>query len=165
MRIFHGLLSALLSLAVGGFSPALQAADGAIRLKSLAQVEREVVDKDGNKTLQRMPVQKAVPATEVIYTTTFENITAKPVGNIVINNPIPNDSEYKAGSAFGKVCDIVFSADGGKRYATAAQLQIQGADGKERIARPSEYTHIRWTYKEQLAPGQSGEVGFRSVIK
>jgi uncharacterized repeat protein (TIGR01451 family) len=134
-------------------------------LKSIAQVETEVIDKDGKKALQRTPVQKAVPASEVIYTTTFQNIIDKAVGNIVINNPIPNDSEYKAGSAFGRDCEILFSADGGKIFAKAENLKVKGADGKERAALPREYTHIRWTYQGQLMAGKSGDVGFRTVIK
>jgi uncharacterized repeat protein (TIGR01451 family) len=165
MRIVYKLLAALVSLTLGGVTPASQAADGAIHLSSRAQIERDIVDKDGNKTRQRLPVQKAVPATEVIYTTTFENITDKAVGNIVINNPLPNDSEYLAGSATGKDCEIVFSVDSGKSFAAVGRLKVKGVDGKERIALPKEYTHIRWTYQRQLMAGQSGEVGFRTVIK
>lgn len=165
MRISNLLLAAGLLVVSGIFSAGALAADGAIRLKSIAQVEVEVIDKDGKKTMQRTPVRKAIPASEVIYTTTFENLVNKAVGNIVIDNPIPNDSEYKAGSAFGKDCDILFSADGGKSYAAGEYLKVKGADGKERIALPKEYTHIRWTYQGQLMAGKSGELGFRAVIK
>jgi hypothetical protein len=159
------LLAAGLLVVSGIFSAGALAADGAIRLKSIAQVEVEVIDKDGKKTRQRTPVRKAIPASEVIYTTTFENLVNKAVGNIVIDNPIPNDSEYKAGSAFGKDCDILFSADGGKSFATAEYLKVKAADGMERVALPREYTHIRWTYQGQLMAGRSGELGFRTVIK
>jgi len=165
MRISHLLFATALWLALGSISGAAQAADSAISLKSIAQVEIEVVGKDGKKTLQRTPVRKAVPASEVIYTTTFQNIIDKAVGNIVIDNPIPNDSEYKAGSAFGKDCEILFSVDGGKSFAATEHLKVKGVDGKERMALPREYTHIRWTYKGQLMAGKSGEVGFRTVIK
>jgi uncharacterized repeat protein (TIGR01451 family) len=165
MRISHLLFATTLGLALGSISGAARAADSAISLKSIAQVEMEVIDKDGKKTLQRTPVRKAVPASEVIYTTTYQNLIDKPVGNIVINNPIPNDSEYKAGSAFGKDCEILFSTDGGKNFAVAENLKVKGADGKERTALPRDYTHIRWTYQEQLMAGKSGEVGFRTLIK
>ncbi|TAN82700.1 MAG: hypothetical protein EPN14_03845 [Gallionella sp.] len=165
MRISRLLFITTLFMALGGFSPASQAADGAIKVKSIAQVEVEVVGKDGKKTLKRAPVEKVVPGTEVIYTTTFENIIDKTVGNIAIDNPVPNDTEYKAGSAFGKDCEILFSADGGKKFGHAEELKVKGADGKERTALPREYTNIRWNYKGQLAAGKSGEVGFRAVVK
>jgi hypothetical protein len=165
MRISSLLLTTVL-LALGSFSAATYAADNAIKITSIAQTEVEIVGKDGKKTLQRTPVTKAIPGTDVIYTNTFANISNKPVDkNIVINNPVPNDSEYTAGSAFGNDCEILFSVDGGKNFGNAEELKIKDADGKQRTALAREYTHIRWIYKKQLAPGKSGEVGFRATIK
>ena len=165
MRNINFLFTAALLALLGSFSPAALADNGAIKVTSIAQVEIEAIDKKGKKTIKRAPVTKAVPGTEVIYTTTFENTLKKPADNINIDNPVPNDSEYKGGSAFGKDCEILFSADGGKTFGHAEQLKIKGADGKERAALPKEFTHIRWSYKKQLAPGKSGEVGFRAVVK
>ncbi len=165
MRILNLLLTSALLALLGCIPLSAHAAEGAIKVTSIAQVEVEVVGKDGKKTLKRTPPEKAVPGTEVIYTTTFENTINKAAENISINNPIPNDSEYKAGSAFGKNCEILFSADGGKTFGHAEELKIKNADGKERVALPKEYTHIQWNYKTKLAPGKSGEVGFRAAIK
>lgn len=165
MRFINLLLTTTLFALLGSFSQGAFAADDAIKVTSIAQIEVEVVGKGGKKTIQRTPAAKAVPGTEVIYTTTFENKAKKTAENISINNPIPNDSEYKTGSAFGKDCEILFSADGGKTFGHAEQLKIRDADGKERFALSREYTHIRWNYKAKLAPGKSGEVGFRAVIK
>lgn len=165
MRILNLLLTSALLALLGSVPLSAHAAEGAIKVTSIAQVEVEVVSKDGIKTLVRTPPKKTIPGSVVIYTTTFENIINKPASNISINNPIPNDSEYVGGSAFGKDCEILFSVDGGKTFAPAEELKIKGADGKERIAQPKEYTHIRWNYKTKLAPGKSGEVGFRAAIK
>jgi hypothetical protein len=166
MRIFNLLPTITLLVLLGSFSSGTQAADSAIKITSIAQIEVEVAGKGGKKTLQRTPATKAVPGTEVIYTNTFENVTNKPVDkNFVVDNPVPNDSEYKAGSAFGKDCEILFSVDGGKKFGHAEELKIKGADDKEHTALAKEYTHIRWIYKKQLAPGKSGEVGFRATIK
>lgn len=161
-RLF--LISTLLAL-LGSFSSGAQAADAAIKVTSIAQVETEAIGKDGKKVFKRGPVEKAVPGTEVIYTTKFENLIKKPVGDIVIDNPIPNASEYKAGSAFGQNCDILFSVDGGKTFGHAEDMKVKDADGKERPALAKDYTNIRWTYKGQLAAGKAGEVGFRAAIK
>ena len=165
MRFTNFLFTAALLALLGSFSQAALADNGAIKVTSIAQVEIETIDRKGKKTIKRAPVTKAVPGSEVIYTTTFESTLKKPADNINISNPIPNDSEYKGGSAFGKDCEILFSADGGKTFGHAEQLKTKGADGKERAALPREYTHIRWNYKKQLAPGKSGEVGFRAVVK
>lgn len=165
MRISRLLLTANLLILLGGYSLAVQAADGAIKVKSVAEIEVTVVGKDGKKEIKRISPDKAVPGTEVIFTNTFENVGGKTASDIVINNPIPADTEYKADSAFGKDTVIVFSADGGKKFGPAEELKIKDAEGKERTALPREYTHIRWTYKGQLAAGKSGEVGFRAAIK
>jgi len=165
MRISHVLLTTALLALLGSFSSGAQAADSTIKVTSIAEVEVEVVGMDGKKTLKRTPPDKAIPGTVVIYTTTFENIGKKSASNIVIDNPIPNDSEYNAGSAFGKNCEILFSADGGKKFGHAEDLKIKDSEGKEHIALAKEYTHIRWKYKVPLAPAKSGEVGFRATIK
>jgi len=144
--------------------PAARAAD-AVEIKSVAEVEVEVVNSQGKKELKRQPVEKAVPGTEVIYTTTFKNLIAKPVGNIAITNPVPNDTTYKGGSATGANTDITFSVDGGKTFANPDKLKLKGKDGKERSALPAEYTDIRWTYKGDLGVGKSNDVSFRAVIR
>ncbi len=165
MHIPRLLFTTTLLTLLSGYSLAAQAADGAIKVTSIAEVEVVTAGKDGSKTVKRVSPEKAVPGTEVIFTNKFENVSNKAASDIVINNPIPNDTTYKAGSAFGKDAVVVFSADGGKTFDAADKLKVKGADGRQRNALPSEYTHIRWTYKGQLAPGKSGEVGFHAVIK
>lgn len=160
MRISRLLLTANLLMLLGGFSLDVQAVTANIKVTSIAEVE---VIKDGK--IQRSAPDKTVPGTEVIFTNTFENVGGKTASDIVINNEIPANTEYKAGSAFGNDCAIVFSADGGKTFSAAENLKIKGADGKVHAAIPRQYTHIRWTCKGQLASGKSGEVGFRAVIK
>ena len=169
MRIPKILLnSALLFLLVSQSMNTIAAepspAGSQIVIKSLAEIEIETTDAKGNKTLKRIPPGKVIPGTEVIFTNTFENATDKPASNISIDNPIPNDTEYKAGSAFGKDCEILFSVDG-KTFGFAEDLKVTGEDGKKRTALPREYTHIRWNYKVPLAKGKSSDVGFRAIIK
>ncbi len=165
MQITSSIFTSVLLVLLGSLSLNAHAADSAIKVTSTAQIETIEVDKQGNKKMKLTPVEKAVPGTEVIFTNTFENTSKNPANNIVINNPIPRESEYTAGSAFGKNCEILFSADGGNKFGHAEELKIKDIEGKERTALPKEYTHIRWTYQGQLAPGKSGEVGFRAVIK
>ncbi len=136
----------------------------AVEVKSVAEQEVEVVEK-GKKVIKRVPVDKAVPGSEIVYTTTFRNLISKPVGNIAITNPVPNDTVYKNGSALGANTAITFSVDGGKQYATPDKLTVKTPEGKTRPALASDYSHIRWTYKGELGVGKSGEVSFRAVIK
>jgi uncharacterized repeat protein (TIGR01451 family) len=137
-------------------------ASGSIELKNIAEVEVKAADGKGEK--KRTPVQKTIPGTVVFYTSTFKNISAKPAGNISIDNPIPANTTLVPASTYGETMDITFSADGGKTWATADKVRVKGADGKERAAVISEFTHIRWVSRGELAPGKQGEVGFRVVI-
>ena len=139
-------------------------ASGNIEFKNIAEVEVEVKAADGKIEKKRGPVQKAIPGTVVIYTSTFKNISAKPAGNININNPVPANTTLVAASAYGEGMDISYSADGGKTWAAADKVKVKGADGKERPAGISEFTHIRWSLRGELAPGKQGETGFRVVV-
>ena len=139
-------------------------ATGSIELKNIAEVEIEVKGADGKVEKKRAPVQKAIPGTVVFYTSTFKNIGTKPAGNIVINNPIPANTTFVAASAYGETMDITYSADDGKTWAAADKVRVKGADGKERAAAVSEFTHIRWVLRGELAAGKQGEAGFRVVI-
>lgn len=165
MRKSTLLFTAHLLLLLGGASFSATAADAGIRIASIAETEIEVVASDGSKQIRRTALDRAIPGTEVIYTNRFENLTGKAAQELVIDNPIPKETGYKAGSAFGRDTRISFSVDGGKTFDQAAKLLVKGADGRPRVALPDEYTHIRWTRPGQFAAGRTGEVGFRAVVR
>ena len=160
-RFFQAFCTAMLLMA---FQLPTQAASASIELKSTA--EREItVEKNGKKETHRIPVDQAVPGDEIIYTTTFKNTLNIPAGDIVITNPVPNDSIYKGNTTTGKNMVITFSVDGGQTYATPDKLAVKTTDGKTRPALAADYTHLRWIYQGMLGAGKSGEVNFRAVIK
>jgi uncharacterized repeat protein (TIGR01451 family) len=136
-----------------------------ILVKSIAETEVEVKNAQGGVEKNRVPLTKAAPGDEVIYTTTFTNQGAKPAGNVVITNPVPANTSYVGGSAFGDNTEITYSADGGKTYGRPDKLTVKTPEGRERPALPGEYTHIRWAYKGELAPAKTGTAGFRVVVK
>jgi uncharacterized repeat protein (TIGR01451 family) len=161
------LTAAVLTLALsawGASARAQGATAGDIEFRNVAEIEQEVKTADGKVERKRMPVQKAIPGTEVFYTSTFRNTGKKPAANIAVVNPVPANTTLVGGSAFGENTQIAFSADGGKTWAAADQLKVTGKDGKARPAALSEFTHIRWTYRGELAPGKQSSVGFRVVV-
>jgi uncharacterized repeat protein (TIGR01451 family) len=164
MHFYRLLLTANLLILLGGFSPGTQAAEATIKVSSIAEMDVTVI-KNGIREIKRGAPDKAVPGSEVIFTTRFENISNKTASDIVIDNPIPANTEFKADSAFGKDCAILFSADGGKTFGVAESIKLKAADGREYNALPRQYTNIRWTYTGKLPPGKAGEIGFRAVIK
>jgi len=136
----------------------------AIELKNVAEVEMQSINSKGEKELKRMPAKTVPPGGEVTYTTTFRNVSDKPVGNVIITNPVPQNTLYIANSAVGSNTDISYSLNG-KSYDIPENLQVPGAHGKGRPAIASDYTNVRWVYKGELDPGKSGEVAFRVKVR
>lgn len=145
-------------------SRAPAAGQGCISLKTVAETEQEALNEKGERVKRLAPAAKVVPGTEVVWTVTASNVCAQPVGNVFIDNPVPEHMRYVASSALGAGADIVFSLDG-RRFAAPEQLRVRDADGTERVARPDEYTHIRWTFRNAIEPGQMALARFRAVLK
>lgn len=147
------------------FSVSAFAEDGKIVLTN--KVFKQVIktDKDGKVTYDYVDPGTVLPGDVMMYTITFENIGDSPAEGIVINNPVPNNSEYRVGSAAGKNTKIIFSIDGGKNFGNPEELVVSDKNGKQWTAKPESYTHIRWVYSQPLAPGQKDEVSFKTKIK
>jgi uncharacterized repeat protein (TIGR01451 family) len=138
---------------------------GPIQLTSNAEVEVIKTDASGKQSIKREMATEVVPGKDVIYTLTFENVGSTSGNDIVINNPIPEHTVYKTGSASGTDTHISFSVDGGQNFAAPEQLTVTAADGNTRAAMASEYTTIRWQYTKPLQPGKKSSVEFRVVLK
>lgn len=163
----NAITTIALVLAVAGAAPvhAQQGArPGTVQLRNVAEKEVTDTDATGKTTTRRVPASKAAPGEEVIYTSTFRNIGAKPAGDIVVSNPIPPHTTYVGGSAFGDNAVIAFSTDGGKSWAPADKLKVRTADGKERLAAVTDITHVRWSYRGELPPARESSVGFRVTV-
>lgn len=148
------------------FQPAAhaQSTGGDIELRNVAEIEVDATGADGKPAKQRVAAQRATPGQEIFYTSSFRNVGKRPAANIAIVNPVPANTTLVGGSAWGENTEITFSADGGKTWAPVNRVRVVGADGKERPAGISEFTHVRWVYKGELAPGKQGAVGFRVVV-
>lgn len=158
----------LLALALAFAAPALAgpaSTSGTVALSIVGQMEQEYVNEKGQKAKRLVPITKVVPGDEVVYTITYENKGKEPAERVVVTDPIPAEVTYVDGSAFGAGTEIEFSVDGGKSWGQPAALRVKQADGTERPASASDYTHIRWKLAAQVQPGQKGFVRFRAVLK
>ena len=142
--------------------PLQAAAD--IRLKAAAEVEVPVVNDKGETEMQRMPATKVIPGTEVIYTITVSNLGDESADNVVVTDPIPENTTYVARSAFGAGTKITYSVDGGNSYDLADKLKVNDAAGNLRAAIASDYTHIRWELNFTLKPKGVAPVWFKARL-
>ena len=157
-------LSILIMIMAGPFS-ALAQEKGTIELKSIAEVEKEDFNAEGQKVVMRVPATKVVPGDEVIYTNTYTNVGKEAASKVVITNPIPEHMQYVNASATGADMAITFSIDKGNTYDEPASLMKTQADGTKQLAKPVDYTHIRWVRQKALDPGEKGEVSFRARLQ
>ena len=160
-----GIMMTLALLAAPMLAQAQQ--KSAIELKSVAEVD--VVEKNalGEKEVKRTDVKEAkvVPGDTVIYTTRYVNRSDNTVNNLTITNPVPEHMVYADKSAEGKGARIDYSVDGGKTYAAPDKLSVRDETGKTRPAAAGDYTHIRWIITTPVAPGGTGSVSFRALLK
>ncbi len=146
------------------FAMAVQAEDGAIRFSNNAYKQEIASDEKGNKQFKYIEPKLVLPGDIILYEIEFENISDQVISNIVVNNPLPNNSSYRAGSASGEATDITFSVDG-KEYKQADALVLKDKTGKTWLAKPEDYRAIRWIYKKSLKPGEKSKVSYKTQIK
>ena len=137
---------------------------GCVELKTVAEVEQQYTNEQGQKASRLVPAEKVVPGNEVVWTITARNVCDKPVADVVIANPVPEHMTFVAGSALGVGTDIQYSIDG-KAFAAPASLTVREVDGSSRNARPDEYRAVRWTYKAAFPAGTTAFVRYRALVK
>ncbi len=140
------------------------AEEGAIRFSNNAF--KQVISKatDGSVKYDYVEPGLVLPDDVILYEIEFENISKQDISNIVINNPIANNSKYRDSSVTGDSTEITFSVDG-ESFASADLLKVKDTTGKTWKAKPEDYTAIRWIYKKSLKPGEKAKVTYKTTIK
>lgn len=142
-------------------------AQGSVELLSLAEVEVKIKNAQGIEEVKRVPAASTnvAPGDAVIFTNHYVNKRKEAAESVVITNPVPNNMFYLDGSASGENATITFSVDKGKTFAAPEKLVVTNADGKERPARATDFTHIRWTLTKSVPPGEKGSVTFSAKVQ
>ena len=153
----------LLAAAVVVWAGQARVAD-ALQLTNEVFQEIDIKGPDGKLERKTVPAAKVVPGTEVIYVITYKNDGDKPADDVVVTNPIPKDLEYVSAASMGGESTQV-SVDGGKRYDALSRLTVTDAEGKPRAATPADVTHVRWSIKSPVKPGEEGKVSFRAKLE
>lgn len=109
-----------------------------------------------------VPAVKVAEGQEIYYTIYVLNNGKQPLQDYALVLPVPQNTQYIAGTAAGAGADITFSADGGRTFARPERLRA--AEPENRIA-PASYTHIRWQWSYPLSPGTLVLARFRAVFK
>jgi len=140
-------------------------AENGVKLTSTVFRQAEVENEAGEKVIELVPVDKALPGEELVIQITYANTSGEPARNIVIVNPVPDQMSYVSGSAAGDLVVSTFSIDAGKSFDLPEMLQVEGEDGKMITAPADRYTHVRFRRIESLDAGQEDKVSFKAILK
>jgi uncharacterized repeat protein (TIGR01451 family) len=152
---------------------------GEVTLDTAVSKVETTLDAAGRAKRALVPADEVVPGEELRYTITFSNTSEMVVdeARIVITNPIPRGVVYVTGSAGGDSTLVEYSTDG-EAFGTAepaadspaadapspeipaAAVPQAGSDPAAEPGGASAVRSLRWTYQNELAPGESGEVYF-----
>jgi uncharacterized repeat protein (TIGR01451 family) len=141
-----------------------RAAD-ALQLTNEVFQEIEIKGPDGKIERKTIPATRVVPGTEVMYVITYKNEGDQPADDVIVTNPVPKDLEYVSAASITGESAAEVSVDGGKTYDTLSRLTVTDADGKRRAAKSSDVTHVRWSLKSAVKPGEEGKVSFRAKLE
>ena len=142
--------------------------DPGIVLTVEVKEEVSVPDEKGNVQIVHREVEMADPGDVLVYTLTYKNVSKSPVRDAVVNDAVPEGTILLPGSVRGDKTEVSFSVDGGKSFtAFPARLQVADMHGApvQKPAPPEAYTHIRWTAKAPLAPGESRQATFKVIVR
>jgi uncharacterized repeat protein (TIGR01451 family) len=120
------------------------------------------ISSDGTRTTSVAPARTMAPGNVAVYVMTYRNGGTKPATNLVIDNAVPADVRF---SGAGKdSAEPMVSIDRGKTYGRLQDLKVASA-GASRAAQFSDVTNVRWKIAGPVAPGASGSVSYRGVLK
>ena len=146
------------------FSAAPLLAFAQIELKTEMYKVIEVQKDNGTSKIEWIAPDSITPGDKVGYRIIVENKGDKPADDLVLNNPVPENTIYVAGSARGANSSIVFSVDQGKTFATPEKLFII-KDGKKLPASAKDYSNVRWVLTSSLKAGEKGSVQYIVQVK
>lgn len=130
-------------------------------------VVSHVTRDDGTREERYSETTEARPGQTVEYRIFVQNVsdTTLPAGLVQIRLPVPEGTEYVANSATPSSDDLLteFSADRGMTFAEPPV--IIGDDEGRRVAEPSSYDEIRWTFFIELEPEQEETLVYRVIVR
>ena len=132
----------------------------AVETELIAEIRQTVRSPQGT-TEYRFVRATVVPQGEVVYyTVKVRNPSTAYVRDVVVVQKSPENTSYVPGSASGPSVEVSLSADGGRNFAAERKVSNGGRNG----AANSPYTHIRWRFRNALAPGSTALARFRAVF-
>ena len=104
------------------------------------------------------------PGDIIRYRLTARNTGTEAVRKAELLDPIPAGTEYVPGSARGAGMQVLCSIDGGQTFVPEPvryRVRAANGDGRQVVAEPGMYTHVKWLSLAPLPPGGTLEATFQ----
>jgi hypothetical protein len=149
-------LFALLALS----APQLAAAANEIAVVNEIFVEKVVPAGQGKTRTVLVAAKSGPPGSRLVFSTTYRNQSKMPIRGIVLNSPALDNLVFDGLLGPGDV-----SVDGGKTWGPLTTLKVRTANGTLRPAQNTDVTHVRLVVAGAAAPGSSGKLSYRVIVK
>ncbi len=147
-------------------TPVLALAAPDLKIQMAAEKEVVVIE-NGKEVRKRVPTLEIEPGSILYFTLRIVNEGDENATNVIVDNPIPEETVYVEGSAGGEHSIVQFSIDNGETFATADELTYEftsfSGDKQLRKAKPDMYTNVRWVV-EDVEPGSQEELFFQVKV-
>jgi hypothetical protein len=102
------------------------------------------------------------PGDRLVVTLAWRNTSHQPIADLMLADPVPAALAYRGAADGSPAPDL--SVDG-RDFAPLAALTVASPAGGTRPAAAADVVAVRWRFDRPLAPGATGSVGFRAVLK
>jgi len=154
-----------------GSAIAQQITQSEVKLVMSAEKQVTVVDEKGESQVvwESLEGEAVVQPSDVLrYAVVTSNDGEVPAKNLVITQPIPAAMTYVIGSEKGNTAaEATYSIDSGETFVAEPMVEVKLPDGTvEMQPAPAEaYTHVKWTFNEDLASDVAVNVSHEVVVK
>ena len=131
---------------------------------------KEVVVRDaqGRESLALQEAATTKPGDTLVYRINYTNAGSAPALNARVVDPVPAGTQLIPGSLEAPGADVKVSVDGGRTFEACPVLRpVTRPDGTREMREvdPGSYTHVRWTAREPLAPGDARTALFKVKVR
>jgi uncharacterized repeat protein (TIGR01451 family) len=137
-------------------------AGGPLQVASKVLTEKKTAAADGTTRVALVPAKKVVPGDKVVFVLDYTNTGAQPLGNVVLDNPVPQQLAYRSAAPGSPAPEV--SVDG-KTYGELGTLRVRTATGGMRAASADDVTNVRWRLTSPITAGSHGQLAFQAVLK
>ncbi|WP_336960266.1 hypothetical protein [Sphingobium aquiterrae] len=136
-----------------------------VALDSRAYVERVSTDLNGRARRVLAAANRLAPGDRVVFVVNYRNRGDAPVRGFYVTNPVPARVRLDMMQFSAAPADMQVSVDGGAHWGRLDDFTIPTPLGGTRRATSEDITHVRWGVHAPVAPGDSGRIAWRGVVR